>query len=678
MSKKKSKQVNTGTAPAKQPAPEQPAAKVHALPKAETNLFQRPRVQALMVAAVALLTWVFYNVCLNNQLTNWDDPSYIRDNPLIKDVSAEGLKNIFSTSVMGNYHPLTILTYAIEYSYVRLQPWLYHFDSLLFHVIVTVLVYWFVNLLTRRPLAAAITALLFGLHPMHVESVAWLAGRKDVVYGMFYIAACVAYVYYVRARERNGLLYFAVALLFICSLLAKPVAVVLPVTLLLIDYFEKRKFSYWVLIEKVPLFAASVGFGIKSVIDQRTFGSLDTSTLTYNYFERIALGGYALCTYLWKAVVPVGLCNFYPYPEKPGGVLPYWYFGYTLAIAVGIFLLWKFARRNRTVVFGALLFLVNIALLLQFIPVGGAIIADRYAYISYLGLFFMAGWYVSGYFEPGANRQTGSALLVVSVVYSMFLGYLTNDRCKVWYDATSLWRDEIEKQPKTYNAYNNLGFEYFNKFNESVDQNMRKIYFDSANLLLNQSIALNPTFANSHISLGELMRSAGNFPEARKHYYKALSLHSFDKDAEAYLGLGIIYAISRNFDSSGYCFRKAVSLKNPFPEAHSNFGNFFDMTHQPDSALAHYAISIAQNPDMFAPHLNRGRLLQRMNRYEEAMKDFEAAMALNPDNGEIYYARSMSYAHRGDKAHALQDIETAKAKGFRQVDNNYYQSMKSR
>jgi protein O-mannosyl-transferase len=645
----------------------------------DNDYFRKPSIQAALVTAIAAVTWLFYKVCLNNQFTNWDDPGYIKDNALIKDISSEGLKNIFSNSVMGNYHPLTILTYAVEYSYVRLQPWLYHLDSLLFHIAVTILVYFFVSVLTRRPVAAAVTALLFGLHPMHVESVAWLAGRKDVVYGMFYMAACLAYVYYVRSAgaKRRGW-YAGVIILFVCSLLSKPVAVVLPVTLLLIDYYEKRKFSYSLLLEKLPHFIISIAFGIRSVLDQKTFGSLGTQSVSYNFLDRIDLGAYALITYIWKAVAPFGLCNFYPYPDKiPGGSLPFLYILYPLAVIALIFIAWKFARHNKILVFGSLFFLVNILLLLQFIPVGGAILADRYTYISYLGLFFIAGWYVSETFEPGVKKETRYGAAIAVLCYSLFIGYLANERCKVWYDTTTLWKDEIEKEPvRAPNAYNNLGFNYFNKFNDAVNQDEKRVYYDSAYLLLTRAIELQPGFVNPYISLGELLRSVGNFPEAKVKYYHAISLENAFETANAYLGLAIIYAISKNFDSSDYCFKMALKLKPYFPEAHSNYGNFYDMTGRQDAALREYGIAVAQNPDMVAPHLNRGRTLQRLHRCAEAMEDFQAALELNPDMGEIYYSRSYCYTQDGKKALALQDVEKALSLGFTRIDKNYYQMLK--
>jgi tetratricopeptide (TPR) repeat protein len=657
----------------------------------QTNTLQKPVIQWLIAGGIALLTWMFFKVCLDNQITNWDDPGYIKDNPLIKDVSAEGIKNIFSTSVMGNYHPLTILSYAIEYSYVQLKQefyYVYHRDSVLLHIAVTLFVFWFVNVLTKRPIAAIVAALLFGLHPMHVESVAWLAGRKDVLYGLFYVAALVAYVYYIRAEgSRKWVLYAVVLALFVCSLLSKPVAVVLPVVLLLIDYYNRKEYLnigfintfpgsddlrkfYVAVVEKIPLFAIAIYFGLRSVSDQKQFGALGTQNVTYSFGERIALGGYAFVTYLWKALLPRQLSCFYPYPIKVNGVLPFTYYLFPVAVLVILGLLvWAFLRKKKVIVFGSMFFLVNIVLLLQFIPVGGAILADRYTYIPYLGLFFMAGWWVSGYFEQGAKIQIGYAALAVVLAYSLYLGYLSNERCKAWYDTSSLWRDEIEQQPDAPNAYNNLGFEYFNKFNDSVDVNKRKIYYDSSYQLLNKAISLQKDFVNPYISLGELERSTGQWGEAKKNYYKALSLNDKSENANAYLGLAIIYAINNNFDSAAFCFRSALKEKPYFPEAVSNYGNFLDMTGKTDSAIIEYGVAIAQNPDMYAPLLNRGRALMRKNKPDEALKDFNRAIELYPQMGEIYYARASAYAAKGNNAQAQQDGARAQALGYRPPSN---------
>jgi tetratricopeptide (TPR) repeat protein len=695
MGKSKNRPAPQATAPAKhvspQPAPKKKQSE-NGSAAAKSN-----KTNYIIMAGLAVITWVFYQAAIGAQFTNWDDPGYIRDNPLVKDLSMQGLINIFTTPIMGNYHPLTILSYAIEYSFVRLEPWLYHFDSVLLHIITTLLVYKLVSKLTGRPVAGAVTALLFGLHPMHVESVAWLAARKDVMYAVFYIGACLTYLNYIRqvgGKPRKW--YILTIILFICSLLGKPVAVALPLTLMLIDYFEgkriftraaqttvatgevqpAKKFNFSILIDKLAFFILAIVFGIKSVVDQGVFGALGTHTVKFNMLERLALGCYALVTYLWKAVVPADMSNFYPYPEKVNDSLPAIYYLNIAIVAALVFVVWRFARKNRYIIFGSLFFLANIALLLQFIPVGGAIVADRYTYIAYMGLFFIAGWYVSTFFEEGAKAQSRQIAVAVTAVYALCLGFFTNQRNQVWYDTNTLWMDEITKHPRTPNAYNNLGFEYFNKFNESVNPRERQVYFDSANYLLNKALELQSNFPNAVVSLGELNRSMGNFPKAKEYYYRALTFDDKNGQANAYLGLAIIYSISRNFDSAGYCFSQATTLKPYFPEAHSNFGNYYDMMGKNELSLKEYGMAISQNPDMYAPYLNRGRELHRLNRCEEAMNDFERALELKPDMGEIFYSRSYCYTHRGKKREALQDVEKAISLGFNQIDPAYYQMLK--
>lgn len=679
---KKKNNVNTGAPAGNRPPvtqqnikPQASRTATAASPKSGFKISQ----DWIIAGCIAIVTWLFLKICLDNKITNWDDPGYITNNALIKDVSGEGLKQIFSTPIMGNYHPLTILSYAIEYSYVRLEPWLYHLDSLLLHIVVTILVYWFVKVLTKNTVAGGVAALLFGLHPMHVESIAWLAGRKDVLYGTFYMAALLCYVYFVRSQGNTRWKWYgAVTLLYICSLLAKPVAVTLPVTLLLIDYFEQRQWTKAVFIEKLPLFAIAIAFGIKSMMDQKAFGSLATQNVTYSFFERIALGGYAFITYLWKAVLPVGLSCFYPYPVKVDNAIPFQYYLFPVGALVLLGALWLFGRKNRVVMFGSLFFLVNIALLLQFLPVGGAILADRYSYLPYLGLFIMAGYFVSKFYNPQLKTTAGYMALAITGAYALYLGYQSNIRCRAWYDTTSLWRDEIEKQPETPNAYNNLGFNYFNRFNESVNQSERKVFYDSAFYLLHKAIALQPSFANPYISLGELQRAAGNYPDAKKYYYEGIALKDKEGTANAYLGLAITYCITHMFDSALICFRNATVEKGYFPEAHSNFGNYYDMLGMKDSALKEYGIAISQNPDMYAPYINRGRLLYRLSRCDEAMKDFARALEIVPDMGEVYYARSYCYAKNGNKTQALQDVERALSLGYTNIDKNYYQMLKGR
>ncbi|NDC43343.1 MAG: hypothetical protein EBZ77_17640, partial [Chitinophagia bacterium] len=324
------------------------------------------------------------------------------------------------------------------------------------------------------------------------------------------------------------------------------------------------------------------------------------------------------------------------------------------------------------------------------IPVGGAIIADRYSYIPYLGLFFVVGVKADDLLAD-TKLTWGKGAVGALLAYLLVLGFMSNYRAKVWYDGMSLWRDEITVEPiRAPNGYNNLGFFYFNKFYESLDANDRKRYYDSSYYLLNTAIQLQPKFVNPYVSLGELERTAAQYNQmagkqqeaealfraATANYYKALTLDSTDQAANAYIGLAILYCVTGKYDSARYSFTNTLRLKPYNPEAHSNYANFFDMMKMPDSALVHYGIAIQQNPDFVASYINRGRALERMNRCTEAMLDFNKAISLAPDQAEIYYARSFCYAKAGNKMLALQDVEKARSMGYNQIDPNYYNSLK--
>jgi tetratricopeptide (TPR) repeat protein len=597
----------------------------------------KPSAHLVVCILIAFITFFLLSPCLQNQFTNWDDPGYVTNNGLIKDISPAGLKNIFSTPVMSNYHPLTILSYAIEYRFAELEPELYHLDNLLLHILASILVYWFVFLLTGRLVAAIFTALLFSIHPMHVEPVAWVSGRKDLLMAIFYFGACISYLYYLQQKKMEW--YLLTGLLFVFAILSKPLAVTLPVVLLLIDHFRNRGWERRLAIEKIPLFVISVIFGMVAIRAQQAAGALDIDTVHYNFFERIGLAGYAFITYLWKAIIPVHLLCFYPYPDKVGGALPSAFYLYPLLALAGIFIVWKYARKNNVVVFGAGFFIVNIALVLQLVPVGEAIVAERYSYLSYTGLFFIAGWYFSEFMGLAAKRKATYPAIALAVVYLGILGYGSYGRSKVWYDSVSLWRDELKKEPeKVQLAYDNLSFVYFDRWENADNKQDRNIAFDSAFYLLRRTADLWPNH------------------EA------------------PYQALGMLYYSKKKYVESEASFRRSLEL-NPSGDAHANFGNFLVMIGKHDSAIRHFSIAIDQNPDMYAPYLNRGKLLKRLNNCIEATKDFTEAIELMPNLAEAYYERSSCYLQAGLRPLAVRDVQLAISLGYSYVDSAYYNEL---
>lgn len=596
----------------------------------------------LIAAGIAVVTWFVLSPCLNNQFTDWDDAGYFVNNPIVRDISADGLKKIFSEPVMGNYHPFTMLTYALEYNAVELEPSLYHIDSLLMHILASLLVFWFITLLTGRYIAGTVTALLFALHPMHVESAVWIAGRKDLLYCIFFIGSCITHIYYIRSRHRRSMWYILTLLLFLFAVLSKPVAVVLPLVLLLIDLYEQRRSGMRLVMEKTPHLLISLLFGIISFSIQHGGGAMSAQKIHYSLIERIALGCFAFCTYIWKSLIPVHLCAFYPYPANASGSLPFSYYIYVIISIAGIYGAWKYFRKNITVTFGLSFFLITIFLLLQFIPVGEAIMADRYSYVPYTGLFFIIGWFFSELFTQNSTRSVKYIALAAAFLYTSILAYGSYNRTKVWYDATTLWTDEINKEPdRAPLAYNNLGYIYFNRKNMATDAEEKRMAADSALYLLHKAAELEPTL------------------------YNALQ------------GLGMLYYMRGDFETSATYFRVALGVR-PIAESYSDYGNILIQLGKTDSALINYNEAVKLNGSIYLVWLNRAKLLKDLKRYDEAKSDIDRVIALDPAIGEAYYVRSYYYAAKGETALALQDIDKAISLGYQQINTEYYQGLKNK
>ena len=384
--------------------------------------------------AAVLITVVCLWPALKNGFVNWDDEYYVLSNALLRGPQWIG---IFTQPVVSNYHPLTVLSLAANYAISGTEPWSYVLFSLLLHLANTVLVFWFAWLLSdKKRWVALFTALLFGIHPMHVESVAWISERKDVLYTLFFLLSLIAYWKYLQTNKSTG--YWVCFLLFICSLLSKPAAIVLPLVLLLLDYWKERPFTRRVVLEKIPFFVVSglfavITFKLQSVIAMTSLG-------LYPFWVRLFFASYAIIVYLAWFFVPYPLSAFHPFPLPD-------HLGWTIYLSpifllVLIFLSWHF-RKNRLVVFGLLFFLINILLVLQLVPIGFTIVSERYTYVPYIGLAFLVTMIVAR--NVSAKRFIPAAAGAV-VVFSAF-GFLSFKRTQVWKDSDSLWTDVINRYP---------------------------------------------------------------------------------------------------------------------------------------------------------------------------------------------------------------------------------------
>ncbi|MCH7534555.1 MAG: hypothetical protein IH948_02205, partial [Bacteroidetes bacterium] len=273
----------------------------------------RPKTLALIGIAI-LLSAIAMWPCLDNDFTNWDDGKYIMENDLVKDLTASNVyKMFFEKDLKGrSYVPLSLVTWAIEYDIWQDDPAPYHRHNLILHLCNIALVFFFILFITSRVEISFITAVLFGIHPMHVESVAWITERKDVLYTFFYFSSLICYVKYLKQGANSMRLYFFTLILFFLSTTAKSSAVTLTGVLLLLDFLAHRKLDRKLVFEKVPFFIITVVMGIITVIAAQSTDTI-ASAEAFSIFERFMFASYGMITYIAKMVVPFHLAAYYPY-----------------------------------------------------------------------------------------------------------------------------------------------------------------------------------------------------------------------------------------------------------------------------------------------------------------------------------------------------------------------------
>ena len=616
---------------------------------------------------IIVVTSCIYLRSLNNPFTRWDDSLYITENPEITtlhgDSIAYTLKHTFSSYVQGNYHPLTMLSFCLEYQKYKLNPKPYHLHNLLLHLLNALLVFYLVWLITKQRWVAFITALLFAIHPMHVESVAWTAERKDVLYSFFYLAALCCYVFYLQKEKKKALFYALTFLLFILAVLSKGMAVSLPIVLLAIDYFLGRKFSLKMIIEKIPFIVLSFIFGYIAMEAQKEMSAM-TDIAHYNLFDQLLFSSYALLTYLWKLVLPIQLSCFYNYPAKENGMYPIiFYIAPLLVLTLG-FLISRSQKFGKDVLFGFAFFLITIALVLQIIPVGAAITADRYSYLPYIGLFFIIARGVNHLIENPSNKLKVFKVpaFAALVLFGVACCYLSFQRTKVWHDSLSLWNDAIEKCDKAPLAFNCRGGVYY------FDKD-----YDKAMVDFSRAIELKRDYADAYYNRGLVFNNWGKYNEAIKDYTASISTRP--QFAPAYYYRGNAYYNLGKFDSAIIDFNQAIALKYSNPNGYYNRGLIFYNQGKHEEAIRDFTSALQLNPAFSIAYSHRGMSNYFLKKYDDAINDQTLAIQSDPSFAEAYHNRAGTYFQIQKFQLALDDALKARALGYN-VDQRFIDAMK--
>ncbi|MBN2584683.1 MAG: tetratricopeptide repeat protein [Planctomycetes bacterium] len=575
-----------------------------------------------------------YSRSLKSEFLNWDDNKYVYDNVYIQHgLTAESVRWAFSPNwYASNYHPLTWLSHALDISLFGLDhPWGHHLTSLLLHALNTALLVIVLQRLTGQLWPSVIVAALFGLHPVHVESVAWVSERKDVLSTLFMMLCLWAYVAWVRRPcwWRYGL----IALTLVLSLLAKPMAVTLPAVMLLLDFWPLKRLSWAAVLEKLPLAVIVAGSCILTFLAQ-DYGGATRALETLGVATRTTHAVYAYAMYLVKTFLPWPdtLVPYYPLPDRGGteiksSVLILAVLVLTALTALAL-LLW---RRRPQVTVGWLIYVGMLVPVIGLVQVGTQIMADRYLYVPALGLFIAVVWLVA---DAVAGRPRLAAVAAgIAVVVLAALGWQTWRQQYFWSNREVFWSHIVDRYPESSKALNQLARVY-----TDLGRNDQAIeyYRRAVEAAWKQTKPGQPQTENvmARTNLGNRYLEMGDLDEAKKHYEVALARNP--KYALAHNGMGAVLIQQGKLAEGLSHFRRAAELK-------------------PDDAPCHRNLAAALL-DSPGPEAN----------VDEAIEHLRTALTLQPRNAGLYRLMAEAMARKGNTAEANRYMQLYRQQASRQ------------
>lgn len=594
---------------------------------------------------LTFLTVIAFFPVLDAEFVNWDDDKNFSENVLITGLNSENfwsnVKQIFVTPVIGNYNPLPIFTFAIEHQVFGLdQPIYWHLNNLLLHIGCVIFVFLIGQRLRLSLWATILFAGLFAIHPMRVESVAWVTERKDVLFGIFYLWGMWLYLKNIQGETKLWRTIL-ITLLFVLSLFSKIQAVIFPVSLILLDYLEQGKLTLKQFYTKAHLFAGSIAFGMYGIKLLAEQGSLE-STADYSDFQRIFIGSFSYLIYYIKALVPFKLSPLYPYPSD----FPVSYYPSILSfVAGGGVMLWSYLKGWKHLCFGVTFFTANVFFLLQIKGAGQGFMADRFTYIAYLGLFYLMAFAYDRYLAKASNPIKYAAVIIPLLIYSI----MTFTQSKVWKNSDTLWTHVLK-------YYTNTTLPYGNRANYYRDTGQTaKALQDYA-----KTISLKPQEAGPYNSRARLYFDSGkesDLPLALREYN--LAIERVDTIAEYYANRGATYARLGQLQPALKDLNKAITLDPTFTNSFLNRSVIHRQLGNVQAAikdLEAYMKNSAYQPDLW---YELGAMYNRINDYKSGLQKLNRAVQLDNKKGIYFIERGKANFSLGNKAQAVSDINTA-------------------
>jgi protein O-mannosyl-transferase len=634
----------------------------------------------------------------NHGFVDYDDDTYIVQNRNIQNgITVQGLRWAFTTGYAANWHPLTWISHMLDVQIFGMSPQFHHLTNLLFHVANVLLLFFVLNRMTKAVWQSAFVAALFAFHPLHVESVAWVAERKDVLSTFFWMLTLIAYCYY--AERPRAKTYLAVIAFFALGLMAKPMLVTLPFVLLLLDYWPLGRFGktmsiqkirteaaypvsasrkkgkkgkqppktpvtiekpadlkfQWTLlrhliVEKIPLFALTVLSCAATYIAQNKSGAV-ASVEIFTPGIRIANAFVSYLIYIGKMIWPVDLAVLYPHP----GPLPLWQpLAAALFLIAITFAVTLKAKRYPYLPVGWLWYTGTLVPVIGIVQVGGQAMADRYTYIPSIGIFIMAAWYLPEIL--GKRRYTKHVLAGSSALCLLVLFILTWTQVGYWRDGITLFDHVLKVTNNNYFGYYCRG-----KIHSLLGNNARAIDdYDRA-------VEINPAYAPAFNNRGLAYESIGDHTRAINDYDRAVEIDP--GNAEVFNNRGMVYETLGNHAKAIADFDRAIQIGSNLALAYNNRGNTRDGLGDHTGAIQDFDRAVEIDPGYAEAYNNRGITYDAMGNHVRAIEDFNRTIEISPVHAGAFYNRGRAHAFLGNQTQAMDDLKKAARLGYEDARN---------
>ncbi len=576
------------------------------------------------ILVLVFLTGAAFLPVKNAGFVSYDDLDYVTQNPtVLKGLHPAGIGWALTTFDAGNWHPLTWVSHMLDVTLFGLKPGPHHLTNLALHATSAVLLLLLLAGMSGALWPSFLVAALFSIHPLHVESVAWISERKDVLSGLFAMLTLLAYLRYLK---KPGIArYLAVVLAFVLGLMAKPMLVTLPFVLLLLDWWPLGRFSSAagprrpqaavvgrLFVEKIPLLALTAISAFVTYIAQKQGGAMTDSDF-FPLSARVSNAIVAYVRYLGKMFWPRDLIYFYPHPL---GTLPVWQVAACLLVlalisAAAVAL----CRRRPWLATGWLWFLGMLVPVIGVVQVGRQAMADRYSYLPLIGLFVAIAWEARSRTQPSGPGTVARRVIVGAILVTLTI--LTYRQAGHWQNTQTLSNHLLSIDPRNYVAYNLKGMDLLLQHQPAA-----------AVPLLRTSVALSPTFLDARYNLGLALAELGEIDEALIHF--AAVVRATPRDAEALTNLGLQYVAKGDLPEALALFSRAAALEPRVARIQYHLGRTLDGMGRTTEAIAHYRTALALEPTYSEAHNNLGVSLAVLGRLDEAIRHFEEAVRLSP------------------------------------------------